>query len=91
MVRRDFLITEVNEMSSQEKQIFYNEVESLVDYLKIYSKDVRKNQDAFAEKLNKSGVKLFFNKEKSRAKAFFWVAHLLGSPHAYGNLISAAM
>ena len=76
-------------MSSQ--TVFCNEVKKLVDYIQLHPTAVFKSQDAFAEELNKSGVKLFFNKEKSRAKAFFWVAHLLGSPHAYGNLISAGM
>ena len=77
-------------MTSKEKFFFNNEVDFLFDLIQLHSKAISKNHVTFAEELNKSGVSLFFKKEKTLAKAFFWVAYLLGSTHAYRNFISAS-
>lgn len=78
-------------MTYKEKLLFNREVDFLFGVNQLLSKEICNNQVAFADELNRIGVKLFFNKEKTLAKAYFWVAHLLGNSHAYGNLISAAI
>lgn len=78
-------------MTCNEKLLFNSVVDFLFGVIQLHSKEICKNQVAFADELNRTGVNLFFSKEKALAKAYFWVAHLLGSSHAYGNLISASM
>lgn len=75
-------------MSKQELFLFYNEIDAIVKYIIRYKRCVSLHQKAFANLFNRYGIYLYNLKNIPKAKAYFWIADLLGNSISYKNFIS---
>ncbi len=76
-------------MCQKEQILFYQEVDKIIAFICNNSKLVSNNQKVFADYYNTLGVHLYYDKNQIKAKAYFWIAHMLGNKNAFGNLISS--
>lgn len=75
-------------MDKQDLLVFYNEITFIVKLLIRNKRKVCLHQRAFANIFNKYGIYCYNLKNKPKAKAYFWIADLLGNSIAYKNFIS---
>ena len=75
----------------KEQILFYQEVDKIIAFITNNSKLVSSNQKVFADYYNTLGVHLYYDKYQTKAKAYFYIPHLLGNRNAFGNFISSCL
>lgn len=75
-----------------EESLFFEELDTLSYDVQYQLNKIKATPEELADFYNEEGVRQFYkNKNRSKARAYFWYSWKLGNEHAHMNYINSAI